>query len=67
MSFGIVSAGEGSPAATNIVVWNCNKNIFLLVGPIINVHVPQVYKKQLFIASCAEKTHEHWSHAPLFT
>jgi hypothetical protein len=28
--------------------------------------VPQVYKKQLFAASCAEKTHKQWSYAPLF-
>jgi hypothetical protein len=30
------------------------------------VVVPQVYKKQLFAASCAKKTHAQWSHAPLF-
>jgi hypothetical protein len=30
------------------------------------VVVPQVYKKQLFAASCVKKTHEQWSHAPLF-
>jgi len=62
MQFGIVAAVQPQillfgNAPTTILHW--------LVPP-LTVTQPQVYKQQLVVASCDEKTHEQWSHAPLF-
>jgi hypothetical protein len=64
--FGIVAASEVHPQPQILLFGNAPTVILHWWVPPLTVAQPQVYKKQLVTASCDEKTHEQWSHAPLF-
>jgi hypothetical protein len=59
--FGIVAAGEVHPQPQILLFGNAPKAIYVLVGLTSTVVVPHVHIN--FTASCAEKTHEQWSHS----
>ena len=64
--FGCVVASAFEATTTTQPFGNAPTTDLYWWALLLIVAQPQVYKKQLFAASCAGKTHEKWSHAPLF-
>jgi len=61
-----VAASEPHPHPQILLFGNAPTAILNWWVPPLTVAQPQVYKKQLVVASSDEKTHEQWCHAPLF-